>query len=78
MKDRKHFVEKLIQKKEDCKKEDFVFLGHRKGKKIGKTCLSQWYEKDFEVDGHKYNCAEQYMKDRKHGFSKISKFSVKF
>ena len=40
-------------------------MGHRKGKKIGKTCFSQWYEIDFEVDGHKYNCAEQYMMAQK-------------
>lgn len=62
----KYSVDKLIQEKEDYKKDDFLFFwGHRKGKKIGKTCFSQWYEIDFEVDGHKYNCAEQYMMSQK-------------
>ena len=66
LRDMKYSVEKLIQEKEDWKKEDFVFFwGHRKGKKIGKTCFSQWYEIEFEVDGHKYNCAEQYMMAQK-------------
>ena len=59
-------VEKLIQKNRDWTKDDFVFFwGHRKGKKIGKTCFSQWYEIEFEVDGHRYNCAEQYMMAQK-------------
>ena len=59
-------VEKLILEKRDWKKDDFIFFwGHRKGKKIAKTCFSQWYEIDFEVDGHRYNCAEQYMMAQK-------------
>ena len=62
----RYSVEKLIQGKEDWEKDDFVFFwGHRKGKKIGKTCFSQWYEIEFEVDGHKFNCAEQYMMAQK-------------
>ena len=62
----KYSVDSLIQENREWKKDDFVFFwGHRKGKKIGKTCFSQWYEIDFEVDGHKYNCAEQYMMAQK-------------
>lgn len=62
----RYSVENLLLEKRDWKKEDFVFFwGHRKGKKIGKTCFSQWYEIDFEVDGHRYNCAEQYMMAQK-------------
>ena len=62
----KYSVEKLIRENREWTKEDFVFFwGHRKGKKIGKTCFSQWYEIDFEVDGHRYNCAEQYMMAQK-------------
>ena len=62
----KYSVEKLIEENREWNKEDFVFFwGHRKGKKIGKTCFSQWYEIDFEVGGHKYNCAEQYMMAQK-------------
>ena len=59
-------VEKLIQENKEWTKDDFVFFwGHRKGKKIGKTCFSQWFEIDFEVEGYKYNCAEQYMMAQK-------------
>ena len=62
----KYSVEKLILEKREWTKDDFVFFwGHRKGKKIGKTCFSQWYEIEFEVDGHRYNCAEQYMMAQK-------------
>lgn len=62
----KYSLEKLLQEKRDWTKDDFIFFwGHRKGKKIGKTCFSQWYEVNFEVDGHKYNCAEQYMMAQK-------------
>ena len=62
----KYSVEKLIKDNTHWNKEDFVFFwGHRKGKKVGKTCFSQWYEIDFDVDGHKYNCAEQYMMAQK-------------
>lgn len=28
---------------------------------IGETCLSQWWQCCFQVDGIKYSCAEQYM-----------------
>ena len=59
-------VEKLILENREWTKDDFVFFwGHRKGKKIAKTCFSQWFEIDFEVDGHRYNCAEQYMMAQK-------------
>ena len=28
---------------------------------INKSCLSQWWMQDFEIDGVNYSCAEQYM-----------------
>jgi hypothetical protein len=39
------------------------FWGHQPSKdgSITKTCLSQWWECAFEVDGLLYNSAEQYM-----------------
>jgi hypothetical protein len=39
------------------------FWGHQPSKdgSITKTCLSQWWECAFEVDGVLYNSAEQYM-----------------
>ena len=62
----KNTVEDLIKEKKTWTKEDFVsFWGYRKGKKIGKTCFSQWFEIEFGVEEHKYNCAEQYMMAQK-------------
>lgn len=62
----RYSVDQLIQKNKEWKKDDFVFFwGHRPGRKVTKTCFSQWYVIDFEVDGHKYNCAEQYMMAQK-------------
>ena len=39
------------------------FWGHQPNKdgSIGKSCLSQWYEASFEIDGVKYKTAEHYM-----------------
>ena len=37
------------------------FWGHRGGKEIGPSCLSQWYPSAFVVDGQKYPSAEHYM-----------------
>ncbi|MBQ1433239.1 MAG: NADAR family protein [Ruminococcus sp.] len=47
-----------------CVKQKFVlFWGHHTSVdgSITKSCLSQWYESPFEVDGIKYSCAEQFM-----------------
>jgi len=46
------------------KKLQFVFFwkpGNAKMQHVSKGCLSQWQKCEFEVDGVKYNCAEQYM-----------------
>ncbi|MES9990404.1 MAG: NADAR family protein [Candidatus Thiodiazotropha sp.] len=38
------------------------FWGHQKPKSgVSKTCLSQWYDAAFELDGIKYQTAEHYM-----------------
>ena len=39
------------------------FWGHQPNEdgSIGKSCLSQWYEASFELDGVKYRTAEHYM-----------------
>lgn len=45
----------------------FFFWGHtQKNKnKIDKSCLSQWFEREFKVDGLTYRNAEQYMMAKK-------------
>jgi len=41
---------------------DFVFFwGIGDVKTVQKGCLSQWWPCSFEIDGVRYNCAEQYM-----------------
>ncbi len=39
------------------------FWGHRPNRdgSIGKSCLSQWYNAGFEIDGQHYKTAEHYM-----------------
>ena len=48
-------------------KVEYVFFwGHRKtGSGISKSCLSQWYETKFLVDGHEFSTAEHYMMAKK-------------
>ena len=41
------------------------FWGHKKFNEITNTCLSQWYECKFTVDGVEYHTAEQYMMAQK-------------
>ncbi|MDW7690845.1 NADAR family protein [Flammeovirgaceae bacterium SG7u.111] len=43
--------------------EYLFFWGHqpRKDGQIGMSCLSQWYEREFEYDGIKYLTAEHWM-----------------
>lgn len=41
------------------------FWGHKKFNGITETCLSQWYECKFTVDGVEYHTAEQYMMAQK-------------
>ena len=48
--------------------EKYIFFwGHKEEKKeeITKSCLSQWYDCSFEIDGILYNTAEQYMMSQK-------------
>jgi len=47
--------------------EYIFFWGHRLSNdgSIKKTCLSQWYECKFTVDGIEYHTAEQYMMSQK-------------
>ncbi|KAH0792233.1 NADAR family protein [Histomonas meleagridis] len=44
------------------KVEYLFFWGHQGTKdNITKSCLSQWWPSSFEIEGHTYNCMEQYM-----------------
>lgn len=45
----------------------FIFFWGSKSQdsKINNSCLSQWYKCDFEENGIKYNCCEQYMMAKK-------------
>lgn len=40
-----------------------MFWGHRPSRdgRITKSCLSQWWQQPFDVDGETFCCAEQYM-----------------
>ncbi len=45
-------------------KLDFVFFWkplHNADGSLSEGCLGQWWMSDFEIDGVRYNCAEQYM-----------------
>ncbi|MBQ8959928.1 MAG: NADAR family protein [Ruminococcus sp.] len=49
-------------------KMKFIFFwGHKpmSGGSVGKTCLSQWYDCRFTVDGTEFHTAEQYMMAQK-------------
>lgn len=50
-----------MDKNSENKEQYFFFYGHKQTETISKSCLSQWYLCRFEVDGHIYNCMEQYM-----------------
>ena len=55
-------VEKILQ----SPTRDFAFFwSHRPSARITKTCFSQWFERDFVIDGFTYRCAEQYMMAQK-------------
>ena len=55
-------VEKILQYPH---REYVFFWSHRPAEKITKTCFSQWFERDFVVNGYTYKCAEQYMMAQK-------------
>ena len=51
-----------------CQGEKFEYIffwGHHQKDIVTKTCLSQWYECKFTVDGKIYHTAEQYMMAQK-------------
>ncbi|MGN1411975.1 MAG: NADAR family protein [Oscillospiraceae bacterium] len=57
-------IEKLISLYDDNEKLKYLFFwGHRPNKdgSISKTCLSQWFDCSFTIDGFTYHTAEQYM-----------------
>lgn len=61
-------VEKVAERyKLEGEAMEFTFFwGHSKDEGgITKSCLSQWYECEFTVDGIKYRTAEQYMMAQK-------------
>ncbi len=45
------------------KRELFLFYGHKGA--VKKACFSQWFIREFVVDGVKYCCMEQYMMAQK-------------
>lgn len=59
----KYSVETILQK-ENC---DFIFFWGHTSKEgvITKTCFSQWWKCNFEIDNVSYCCAEQYMMAQK-------------
>jgi len=58
----KYSNEKIIERLEAGENLKFLlFWGHQKSEQISKSCLSQWYESKFEVNGIKYHTAEHYM-----------------
>lgn len=50
-------------KDNDQNLEYIFFWGHQPSKdgKITKSCFSQWWKSEFQVNHIKYNCMEQYM-----------------
>lgn len=54
----------LIAREQAGAELDFLFFwGHRPPKSggVGRSCLSQWWPADFEIDGTRYGSAEHYM-----------------
>ena len=59
-------IEQLRNEYAQGKRFKYVFFwGHKKFNEITNTCLSQWYECKFTVDGVEYHTAEQYMMAQK-------------
>jgi len=54
--------ENIIERMESGENLKFLFFwGHQKSSTINKSCLSQWYESSFTVNGIEYQTAEHYM-----------------
>ena len=56
-----HNIARLLDEKDDWRKSDFVFFWKTFNESVNKQVFSQWYMRDFVVDGTTYNCAEQFM-----------------
>jgi len=75
----KYNLEETRKRFNDGEKMEFLFFyGQRISKdgSVNESCLSQWYESNFEVEDITYTCAEQYMmaeKARLFGDIKIRK-----
>lgn len=64
MKEMMYDIASLLQTyKQDKRLEWLFFWGHQPSRdgRIAKSCLSQWWECKFEIQGHVYHTAEQYM-----------------
>lgn len=60
----KYNLEQTQKEFRKSNKQKFLFFwGHQKHKDgtVGKSCLSQWWESDFTIDGNLYYSAEHYM-----------------
>jgi len=59
----KYDIQTIFKRYESGESLEFQFFWGHHGKpdRVTKACLSQWFPASFEVDGDKYNCAEQYM-----------------
>tara|TARA_Y100001972_G_scaffold128868_1_gene192296 strand:- start:2802 stop:3560 length:759 start_codon:yes stop_codon:yes gene_type:complete len=58
----KYSNEKIIERLESGENLKYLlFWGHQKSDRITKSCFSQWFESEFEVNGIKYLTAEHYM-----------------
>lgn len=54
--------EKIIEQIESGETLKYLFFwGHQQSDSITKSCFSQWYEAEFEVNGIKFMTAEHYM-----------------
>lgn len=60
-------LEQLISIVEAGCNPDYLFFWghHQSGNIVDKSCLSQWYEAAFELDGEEYKSAEHYMMAQK-------------
>lgn len=60
----KYSKHQLVNEYQRGKKLKYLFFwGHKKNRngKIDSACFSQWYQVNFEVDGHVYPTTEHYM-----------------
>lgn len=68
--------QKLIKRLELGENLKFLlFWGNQKSKEVTKSCLSQWYESKFEVNGVEYPTAEHFMMAEK-AFKKSNRYGA--